>query len=850
MSPTELEELKSQLQELTNRGFARSNSTMRMCIDYRQLNKVTIKNKYPLPRIDDLFNQLKGATVFSNIDLRSGYYQLRVKEVDVQKTAFRTRYRHYEFLTNECSCSVYGFDESNIQSVLDHFVVVFIDDILIYSCDETQHAEHLRFVLQTLHEKQLYAKFSKCEFWLREVGFLGHIVLAVRIRVDPSKISVILEWKPPRNVSEVCSFLGLAGYYRWFVKGFSMIATPLMELLQKDVKFEWSEKCQGASVSSTRISDASLKGLGHVLMQEGKVIAYASRQLKSHEMNYPMHDLELVVIVFALKIWHHYLFGEKCHIYTDHKSLKYLMTQKELNLRQRRWLELLKDYELVIDYHPGKATVVADALSRKSLCALQDMSTQIDLCDNGSVLAELKVRSMFIRQICDAQKSDDEMIAKRAQCDLNSDPEYRVDSDDYLRFRDWICVPRNSKLIQMILNEAHNSRLTAHPGSTKMYNDLKQFYWWHGMKQDISEFVSKCLVCQQVKAEHQVPSSLLQPILIPEWKWERITVDFVSGLPLSPGKKDTIWVIVDKLTKSTHFIPMRIDYSLDKLAELYIIEIVRLHGVPLSIVSNRDPRFTSWFWKKLQEALGTKLYFSTAFHPQMDGQSERIIQVLEDMLRCCILEFENMWDKHLPLIEFARKCRPPLYWIELSENKIHGVDLIKETEQKVKVIRDSLKAASDRKLSPRFIEPYEIIERIGPIAYRLLLPPELEKIHDVFHISMLRRYRSDPSHVIAPTKGEIQSDLSYSEEPIQILARETKELRNKKISLVKVLWHKHGVEEAMWEPEDVMKEQYLNLFTDHEVKVLRNKKVSLVKILWRNHKVEEATWVTEEAMKR
>ncbi|KAA3461953.1 DNA/RNA polymerases superfamily protein [Gossypium australe] len=768
--------------------------TMRMCIDYRQLNKVTIKNKYPLPRIDDLFDQLKGASVFSKIDLRSGYYQLRVKDSDVSKTPFKTRYGHYEFL-------VMPFGLTNAPAIVFGSIYRCVDcDVLIYSCDETQHAERLRIMLQTLRETKLYAKFSKCEFWLREVGFLGHIVSATGIRVDPSKILAILDWKPPRNVSKVRSFLGLEGYYRRFVKGFSMIAIQLMKLLQKDVKCEWSERCQ-QSFEQLKVLltealvlvqlesgkefivyiDASLNGLGCVLMQEGKVIAYASRQLKPHEKNYPTHDLELKGIVFALMIWCHYLFGEKCHIYTDHKSLKYMMAQKELNLRQRRWLELLKDYGLIINYHPRKANVVAkrlwinyhprkanvvaDALSRKSLFALRAMCTQIDMCDDGSVLAELKVKP-----IC-------------------------------LRFRDPIRVPRNSELIQLILNEAHNSRLSVHPGSSKMYNDLKQFYWWH------------------VKAEHQVPSDLLQPIMIPEWKWERITIDFVSGLPLYPKKKDAIWVIVDRLTKSDHFIPVRTDYSLDKLVELSISEILRLHGVPLSIVSDRDPRFTSRFWKKLQEALGTKLHFSTAFHPQMDGQSEWIIQILEDMLRCCILEFKSTWEKHLSSIEFAynnsfqysikvalyealygRKRRTPLYWTKLSENKIHGVDLIKETEQKVKVIHDSLKAASDcqksyadlkrkdiefeigdkvflkvspwkkilcfgkkGKLSLKFIGTYEIIEHIGPVAYRLLLPPELEKIHNVFHVSMLKRYRSDPSHVIAPTEVDIQSDLSYKE---------------------------------------------------------------------------------------
>ncbi|KAG8499252.1 hypothetical protein CXB51_005763 [Gossypium anomalum] len=610
---------------------------------------MTIKNKYPLPRIDDLFDQLKGATWFSKIDLRSGYYQLRVKESDVPKTAFRTRYGHYQFL-------VMPFGLTNAPAVfmdlmnrifrpyLDKFVVVFIDNILIYSKDETEHAEHLRIVLQTLRDKQLYAKFSKSEFWLRKVGFLGHIVSCDGIRVDPSKISAIIDWKPPKKVTEVRSFLGLAGYYRRFVNGFSIIAAPMTRLLQKDVKFEWTEECQQSFEELKKLlteapvlvqpesskefvvySDASLNGLECVLMQEGKVVAYALRQLKPHEKNYPTHDLELTAMVFALKIWRHYLYGEKCRLYTDHKSLKYLMSQKDLNLRQRRWLELLKDYELVIDYHLGKANVVADALSRKLLFAFRVMNTQLKMSDDSSILAEIRARPMFLQEISEAQKNDQDLLAKRRQCEADTGSNFRIGSDGSLMFKNQICVPKNDELIQKILHEAHNGCLAVHPGSTKMYNDLKKMYWWSGMKRDISEFVSKCLICQQVKAEHQVPSGLLQPIMVPEWKWDRITMDFVLGLPLTPGKKDAIWVIVDRLTKSAHFILVRTDYSLNKLAELYIREIVRLHGIPLSIISNRDPRFTSRFWQKLQEALGTKLNFSTAFHTQTDGQSERVI---------------------------------------------------------------------------------------------------------------------------------------------------------------------------------------------------------------------------------
>ena len=899
MAPLELKELKLQLQELLDKGFIRpsvspwgapvlfvkkKDGTLRLCVDYRQLNKLTVKNKYPLPRIDDLFDQLKGASIFSKIDLRSGYHQLKIKDADVHKTAFRTRYGHYEFLImpfglTNAPAAFMDLMNRVFRPYVDQFVVVFIDDILVYSKDRESHDTHFRVVLEILRKEQLYAKLSKCEFWLTEVSFLGHIVSKEGIQVDPKKIEVVVEWKPPRNVTEVRSFLGLVGYYRRFVKGFSMIVAPMTRLLEKNVKYEWSEKCQGsfeklkAFLTEAPVltqptcgkeyviySDASLNGLRCVLMQEGKVVAYASRQLKPHEKNYPTHDLELAAIVFALKIWRHYLYGEKCFIYTDHKSLKYLPSQRELNLRQRRWMELIKDYDCVIDYHPGKANVVADALSRKTVQTLRALNANLSLSDDGTVVAELVARPNLLNRVLEAQKKDEKISAIIDHIRDGKETEFTVNENGVLCYKARVCVPDDDELRKAILEEAHSGSFAIHPGSTKMYQDLKMSFWWSGMKRDVSEFVTKCLVCQRVKAEHQVPSGLLQPIRIPEWKWDRITMDFVVGLPLTGRKHDSVWVVVDRLTKSAHFLPVRTDYSLDKLAELYIKEIVRLHGIPISIISDRDPRFTSRFWGKLQEAMGTRLNFSTAFHPQTDGQSERVIQILEDMLRSCAIDYEGSWDRHIPLVEFVynnsfqssigmapyealygRKCRTPLCWTELSERKVIGPDLIRETEEKVKIIREKLKVATDRqksytdmkrkdiryevdekvflkvspwkkvmrfekkgKLSPRFNGPYEVIEKVGPVPYRLALPPDLEKIHNVFHVSMLRRYRSDPTHVVSMETIELKSDLTYEEEPVEILASEVKQLQNKKIPLVKVLWRNHKIEEATWESEETM----------------------------------------------
>ena len=464
---------------------------------------------------------------------------MRVHDEDVPKTAFKTRYGHFEFLVmsfglRNAPAAFMDLMNRIFRPYLDQFVIVFIDDILIYSGSGEEHAEHLRIILQTLLKHRLYAKLNKCQFWLDSVTFLGHIVSAEGVLVDPQKVEAILNWKPPTSVIEIRSFLGLAGYYSKFVEGFSKIAAPLTRLTRKEEPFLWSEACQQSFDELKRrltsapvltlpsgqdgfavYCDASRQGLGCVLMQNDKVIAYASRQLKKNGWNYPTHDLELAAVVFSLWIWRHYLYGVPCRIFTDHKSLQYLFTQKD-----------------------------------------------------GTVA-----------------------MGQR------------------------LCVPDVGDVRREIMEEAYSSAYAMHPGSTKMYHTLKEHYWWKGMKRDIAEFVSRCLTCQQVKFEHQKPIGLLQSLPIPQWKWERITMDFVVGLPRCRNGHDTIWVIVDRLTKSAHFLPIKNSDSLDKLAQLYVREIIRLHGTPVSIVSDRDPKFTSRFWPSLQNALGTELHFSTAFHP-------------------------------------------------------------------------------------------------------------------------------------------------------------------------------------------------------------------------------------------
>nr|GEY24083.1 putative reverse transcriptase domain-containing protein [Tanacetum cinerariifolium] len=498
LAPSELEELSGQLKELQDQGFIRPS---------RHLGEHWI---------DDLFDILQGSQFFSKIDLRSGYHQLRVHEDNILKTAFRTRYGHFEF-------TVMPFGLTNAPAVfmdllnrvcrpyLDKLMIMFIDDILIYSKTQEEHVEHLSLVLELLKKEKLYAKFSKCEFWLREVQFLGHVINGNGIHVDLSKIEVVKNWKAIRTPTEVCLFLGLAGYYRRFIENFPKIAKSLTILTQKCKTFNWGEgqelafqtlkdKLCNAPVLALLEGpkdivvyyDASRIGLGCVLMQRGKVITYAKKRVKPKRVR-------AINMILRSSI-----------------QDKILAAQKE-----------------AVDEYVG------------------------------------------------LQKGLDEMIEQR--------------SDGTLYYLDRIWVPLKSDVRTLIMDEAHKSKYSVHPGADKVYYDLRDRYWWPGMKKDIAEYVSKCLTCLKVKAEHQSPSGLLQQTEIPVWKWEGIAMDFVTKLPRTSSGHDTIWVIVDRLTKSAHFLPMREDYKMDRLARLYLNEIKARHGVLISVISDRDSRFTQGF---------------------------------------------------------------------------------------------------------------------------------------------------------------------------------------------------------------------------------------------------------------
>jgi hypothetical protein len=668
--------------------------------------------------------------------------------------------------------------------------------------------------------------------------------------------------------------------------------------LKKEAKFVWGQKCEDAfhalrqHLTTTLVlaqpdsskpfdayCDASGTGLGCILMQDNRVIAYASRALRPHEQNYPTHDLELAAVVHALKMWRHYLMGTHCNIFTDHKSLKYIFTQADLNMRQRRWLELIKDSDLEVHYHPGKANVVAYALSRKLQCNCIMMDSRIDtLCDElrkmktevipSSALYHISVEPALQDQIIMAQLSDKgvRIIKENLHQKTEKYKCFHQDGKGILWFGSRLVVPKNEDLKKKILDEAHLSKFSMHLGSTKMYHDLKPLYWWTKMKREIARYVSECDTCQRIKASHLKSAGALQPLFIPSWKWDDINMDFIVGLPNTSRHHDLIWVIVDRLTKVAHFLPVHTTNKAQKYAELYIDRIVCLHGLPRTIVSDRGAPFVARFWEQLQESLGTKLIRSSAYHPQTDGQTERVNQILEDMLRACVIDCGKNWDKNLSLAEFAynnsyqsslkmapfealygRRCRTPLNWSQPREREVFVPHLVTEAERKVKSIRKNLEATQARqksyhdkrrkplqfevgdfvylkvsptkgvkrfgikgKLAPRYIGPYEIIEACGPVAYKLKLPPKMSAIHSVFHVSQLKKCVRLPTEIIAEPELEIEPDLSYQEYPSNILDCKERSTRAKSIKMYKIQWSNHSEEEATWETEEFLRSNFLD----------------------------------------
>ena len=1000
LRPAEQDELEEQVRDLLAQGFIRPSQSpygapvlfvpkkdgrWRMCIDYRALNRQTIKDRYPLPRIDTLMDRLGQAKIFTKLDLASGYHQIAMEGNSIYRTAFTTPLGQWEFLVMPFGlCNAPATFQRLMNKVfaaeVNDFILVYLDDILIFSNSIEEHWKHLKIALERLREAKLYGRIHKCEFLKTRVDYLGFEVSEQGVHASPDKVKAIVEWPKPQTVHDVRSFLGLASYYRKFIHGFSQIAGPLTELTKSKVKWRW-EKEQEESFLAMKIAlatapvlrlpnfdyqfivttDASDVAIGAILQQDTGMglqpIAYASRKLQQAEVRYSAYERELLGIVWALGQWKHYFQGPyPIVIQTDHAPLRHLPNQASINSRIWKWLSILQGYDIDIQHIPGKRNP-ADSLSRQSVNdALKRKSSvhdanaayvqQLRVSENASdeeiqaalsklfqrrsensdgqgksvlkmsVNSESQKTEHMLDQISSGPSRPQPEISSVIQ-DQDQEPEIKsklsvlrsgiiIDSSlknrinsllkeeslysdifveldngknevkrkgevykikrgllvvhqegqdnevDYWR----VIIPDDVSTRNFVVAELHNIPYSLHPGVQRTLYKVRKYFFWKGMTGHIREFVESCPVCQVAKSDHTLHRGKLQSTNIPEKKWTEVSLDFITDLPVTKGMKDSILTVIDKATRMVHLIPCKKSVTAAETAKLYWDQVVKLHGVPKILYSDRGTQFTSQFWKVLWGLTGTQLRFSTAYHPQTQGVVERMNAVVGQMLRCTIGDEKGKnWDSLLPSIELTINSLPnsstgysPFYLnygyhptvpIELlkgdEEVKNEAIDnfvvrvqktwesakknLLQSVQRQAKYYDmkhreleydvGELVLLSSRnlsfkgvpvKLQKKFVGPFEIVEKIGAQAYRLKLPDSW-KIHDVFHISLLKRWRTA---LYRQEEDHTQVELEGIDEPryeVEKILRWRKAKGTGRREYL-TLWTGYPLEEATWEPEE------------------------------------------------
>jgi hypothetical protein len=674
----------------------------RFAVDYRRVNALMKKDAQPLPLPEVMFAQLKGAAVFSKLDLTKGFYQIALLKKCREFLAFSTpdglkQWKVMPFGTANAPGTFQREMQRVLKERLDVSVLVYIDDILVFSRNAEDHAEHVEWVLNQLRKVKYYANPDKCEFFQSQVNFLGHVISAGGVAVQQHKVDAVSKWPRPQCVSDVRRFLGLTGYYRRFVEGHSRIAGPLHDLTGKDVPFVWGEKKEAAFVqlkaalASAPVlvtadnskpyvlhTDASGYAVGASLSQMTdrglQPVAFLSKKMNAAQRNYSVHEWELLAVIEALKAWRCYLYGAATpiEIYTDHHSLQWINTQPNLSARQCRWVEQLQDYTFKVQYLSGDKNVVADALSRRSdyeAAHAEEAAARIRAGEKEDVRPRLRLEVDALTASA-SEKATSTLIAPSLMADIKraalADTSYYgplIERAEHLGLtvKDGLVyspagllyIPQDETLRSTLMREIHDAPTGGHLGREKSYRRLTSRVYWRGVYRDVMDYVRSCVSCAQNKASNANASDLLHPLPIPARRWETITMDFVGPMPKTSKGNDFLLVVVDKFSKTVHLVPCTQEVTASEVAQLVYDQVVRLHGFPENIVSDRDTRFTSKFWQALWKLSGTQLAMSSSYHPQTDGQTENVNRAVQDILRAYVKDGRKDWDRHLTAVEIA-----------------------------------------------------------------------------------------------------------------------------------------------------------------------------------------------------
>lgn len=850
---------------------------LRMCVDYRGLNQVTVKNRYPLPRIDDLMDQLSGAKFFSSLDLLHGYYQLGLKEEEIPKTAFITPFGLYEYtvmpfgLTNAPSV-FQAYMNKILQPYLYRFVLVYLDDILIYSRTKEEHISHIRQVLQTLRDNKLYVCREKSHFLLKELDFLGHIVTPTGIKPDPKKVEPILKLERPTDVTEIQSFCGLLNYFRKYIPRLSLTLKPLSDLTKKNSNGIWTDECQKAFEEAKEllahaatlaipdftkpfdiISDASDHHVGGILVQSHKPIAFESRLLNDTEQRWPTHDKELFALVHCCRKWRPYIEGSTVTCYTDHSPLQFVQQQKNLNAKQVRWLQFLQGVKPSIVYRPGRGNP-ADPLTRLytsirlgglrclRLVAVKEHGLgqrSCSTCDRTQLPVVALVKQRQSGEVLDV-RSEGLAYLTPVQPALFStfyqlDPFYNrteqaLTKDSVIKGSDnlyWythkdkkrLCVPK--QLVPHVLTYCHDDPFSGHLGYHKTLRLATSKYWWPNMRNDIAQYCKTCANCQQFKITptYQHP---LTPLPVPDGPFQSVSMDFITHLPMTPRGHDALLVMVDRFSKFVLLIPTTTDVTAERVAQLILDRLVPHYGVPTDFVSDRDTKFCSDFFTHWCRMLGIVQKKSSGYHPQTDGQTERMNRTVQQIMRFMVMPNQTNWDTTLPFIQFAinssfnASTQASAYQVIIGYNPASPFDRLLDFKPEIRDMplqawqqhmlqqtsraKLALQQASNRmaaqankkvktftltigdkawlstkhlniqqtgssKLMPRFVGPFSVTQVINPVTYKLDLPANM-KCHPVFHISELKPVPPDTRLPPEPTTVDIDGTTEFFIESI------------------------------------------------------------------------------------